>query len=92
MLERTLRFILEVLPYALSALIAAVLVPGLLYSQAPGTKAAVTQNGAGRDENVLGIIRQDHAAFAPEAMRSYSFPKAAGDKTGISLRSGVFTR
>jgi len=41
-LKRTSWFILEVLPYLLSALIAAVVVPGLLYSQAHETKAAVT--------------------------------------------------
>ena len=42
MLERTSRFVLEVLPYVLSALIAAVVVPGFLYSQVHTTKAAVT--------------------------------------------------
>ena len=44
MLKRTSRFVLEVLPYVLSALIAAVVVPGFLYSQAFGPKAAVTLN------------------------------------------------
>jgi hypothetical protein len=33
MLERTSRFVLEVVPYLLSALIAAVVVPGFLYSR-----------------------------------------------------------
>jgi hypothetical protein len=40
--ERTSRFILELFPYLSSALIAAVLVPAFLYSQAHGLKAAVT--------------------------------------------------
>jgi hypothetical protein len=65
---------LEVLPYVLSALIAAVVVPGFLYSQAPGTKAAVAASAGGRGEYVLGIIREDHAAFAPEAVRSTAPP------------------
>jgi hypothetical protein len=86
MLERTSRFVLEVLPYVMSALIAAVVVPGFLYSQAPATKAAVTPNVAGRGENVLGIIRQDHAAFAPDPVRSDNSAIAAGNKAGISLR------
>src|ERR1700692_1644321 len=88
MLERTSRFVLEVLPYVMSALIAAVVVPGFLYSQAPATKAAVTPNVAGRGENVLGIIRQDHAAFAPDPVRSDNSAIAAGNKAGISLRGG----
>ena len=70
MLERTSRFVLEVLPYVLSALIAAVVVPGFLYSQAYGTKAAVMPNVAGRGENVLEMIRQGHGAFAPGHMLS----------------------
>jgi hypothetical protein len=77
---------LEVLPYVMSALIAAVVVPGFLYSQAPARKAAVTPNVAGRGENVLGIIRQDHAAFAPDSVRSDNSAIAAGNKAGISLR------
>ena len=47
MLKRTSWFVLEVLPYLLSALIAAVVVPGFLYSQAHETKAAVTPNVPG---------------------------------------------
>jgi hypothetical protein len=86
MLERTSRFVLEVLPYVLSALIAAVVVPGFLYSQAPGTKSAVMLNVPGRGENVLGIIRQDHAAFAPGHMLSNRSANTAGDELGISLR------
>ena len=79
MLERTSRFALEVLPYVLSALIAAVVVPGFLYSQAFGTKA-VTPNVPGRGENVLEMIRLDHAAFAPDHMLSDRPTKTAGAK------------
>jgi len=78
MLEQTSKFVLEVLPYVLSALIAAVIVPGFLYSQAYGTKAAVTP--AGRGENVLEMIRQGHAAFPPDHMLSDSSAKTTRDK------------
>jgi hypothetical protein len=67
-LKRTSWFVLEVLPYLLSALIAAVVVPGFLYSQAQ-TKAAVTPNVAG-----LELIHRDHAVFAPDSA------KTTGDK------------
>ena len=40
MLERTSKFVLEVLPYVLSALIAAVVVPGFLYSQVHATQTS----------------------------------------------------
>jgi hypothetical protein len=84
MLERTSRFVLEVLPYVLTALIAAVVVPGFLYSQAPGTKAAVTPNASGGGENVLAIIRQDHAVFAlgPTSFDSYTILAAADKVSG----------
>jgi hypothetical protein len=37
-LERTSRFVLEVMPYLLTALIAVLVVPSLLFSQAQGAK------------------------------------------------------
>ncbi len=80
MLERISRFVLEVLPYVLSALIAAVVVPGFLYSQVQTTKAAVTSNVASRGENVLKMIRLDYAAFAPDHMLSDRSTKTAGVK------------
>jgi hypothetical protein len=40
MLKRMSRFVLEVLPFLLSALIAAILVPGFLYSRAHGLEAS----------------------------------------------------
>jgi len=42
MLERTSRFVLEVLPYLLTVLIAVLVLPQVVYSQAHGTKAVVT--------------------------------------------------
>jgi len=78
MLKGTSRFVLEVLPYVLTALIAAVVVPGFLYSRAYGNKPSVALGVPGRSENVLGIIRQGHAASSH--MLSDSFAKAAGDK------------
>jgi hypothetical protein len=69
MLKRTSRFVLEVLPYLLSALIAAVVVPGFLYSQARETKAAVAPNGPR-----LEMIHRDHAVLSPDS------DKTAGDK------------
>ena len=78
MLERTSRFVLEVLPYLLSGLIAAVIVPGFLYSQAHVTKAAATPPGRG--ENALEMIRRGHAAFAPDQKLSDGPAKTAGNK------------
>jgi len=59
MLERTSRFVLEVLPYLLLALVAAVVVPGFIYSQAHGAKASVRPDVS--EENTLVIIDRDHA-------------------------------
>ena len=65
MLKRTSWFVLEVLPYLLSALIAAVVVPGFLYSEAHGTKVAITPNVPG-----LEMIRRDHAMLAPDSAKT----------------------
>ena len=65
MLERTSRFVLEVLPYLLSALIAAVVVPGFLYSHAHGTKPVVTPNAPRGSETTLEIIGREHTAVVP---------------------------
>ena len=91
MLKLTSRFVLEVLPYLLSPLIAAVLMPGFLYSlitvalpavfysEAHGTEAMVMPNVSGRGENVLELIRQDHDAFAPDQKLLVRLAKAAED-------------
>jgi hypothetical protein len=57
--------LMKVLPYLLSALIAAIVVPGFLSSQFHGTRpegaVAVTESMV----SALELVRQDHAAFAP---------------------------
>ena len=80
MLERTSRFVLEVMPYLLSALIAAVVVPGFLYSQAQGTKAAAMPNVPAGVENALEMIHWDHVAFAPDQRLSDRSAKPVEDK------------
>ena len=80
MLERTSRFVLEVLPYLLSALIAAVVVPGFLYSQAHGTKVAAIPNVPAGVKNPLEMIHWDHVAFAPDHMVSDRVTRPARDK------------
>jgi hypothetical protein len=92
MLKRISRFVLAVLPYLLSVLIAAVLVPGLLYSlitvDQPGvfysqvhkTEAMVVPNVSGRGKNALELIRRDHDAFVPDQMLLNGLAKAAEDK------------
>jgi hypothetical protein len=65
MLKRTSWFVLEVLPYLLSALIAAVVVPGFLYSKAHEAKAAVAANGPR-----LEMIHWDSAVLAADSART----------------------
>jgi hypothetical protein len=48
-----------------AALIAAVIVPGYLYSQAHGFRAVATPTFPAGNENALEIIHRDHAVFAP---------------------------
>jgi hypothetical protein len=90
-LKLTSRFVLEVLPYLLSALIAAVLVPGFLYSlmtvalpgifysEANGMEAMVPPNVSGGGDNALELIRWDHDAFAPNQLLLHGVAKAAED-------------
>jgi hypothetical protein len=47
MLKLVSKFVLEVLPYVLSALIAAILVPAFIYSQLYGSEAAGAATPAG---------------------------------------------
>ena len=65
MLKGTSWFVLEVLPYLLSALIATIVVPGFLYSQAQETRGAVTPNVPG-----LEMIHRDHAMSAPDSAKT----------------------
>jgi len=50
------RFVLEVLPYALTALIAAIVVPGFLSSQLNGSHLRAALNGA---ERAVGVYAAD---------------------------------
>jgi hypothetical protein len=61
MLKLVSKFVLEVLPYALSALIAAVVVPGFLYSRLYGREAAATPSPAGGGISIIELIRHEHA-------------------------------
>jgi hypothetical protein len=65
MLKRTSWFVLEVFPYLVSALIAAVVVPGFLYSLAHETKAAVAANGPR-----LEMIHWDTAVLTADSART----------------------
>ena len=65
MLKGTSWFVLEVLPYLLSALIATIVVPGFLYSQIHETKAAVTPNVPG-----LETTHRDGALLAPDYVKT----------------------
>lgn len=69
-LECTSRFVLEVLPYLLSGLIAAVVVPGFLYSQTHEPKVAIPPS----DHTRLEMIHWDHAVLSPNP------DKTAGDR------------
>jgi hypothetical protein len=67
MLKLVSKFVLEVLPYVLTVLIAAVVVPGFLYSQLYGRIAAGTQTPAGGGISLVELVRHDHAVFgAPQ--------------------------
>jgi hypothetical protein len=63
MLKLVSKFVLEVLPYVLTALIAAVVVPGFLYSQLYGKEAAGTPTPAGGGISLVELVRHDHAVF-----------------------------
>ena len=63
MLKLVSKFVLEVLPYVLSALIAAVVVPGFLYSQLYGREAAGASTPAGGGISRVELVRHDHAVF-----------------------------
>ena len=61
MLKVVSRFVLEVLPYVLTALIAAIVVPGFLGSQLHGSQPSALN----RAERAVAfeLVRDDHAAM-----------------------------
>lgn len=68
MLKLVSRFVLEVLPYVLTALIAAVVVPGFLYSKIYGKEAAGTPTPAGGGVSLVEMVRHGHAVFGTVQM------------------------
>lgn len=65
MLKRTSRFVLEVLPYLLTAVIAAIVLPQFIYSQAHTTKMEAASNVSGRVhllERARAEVRVAHSA------------------------------
>jgi hypothetical protein len=70
MLKLMSRFVLEVLPYMLSALIAAIVVPGFLMSQFHGNQLAGASNSADRTIRALKLGHEDDAHFAPSSSGS----------------------
>lgn len=91
MLKLTSRFVLEMLPYLISGVVVAVVVPGffyslmtvalpgVFYSEAHGMEALVMPDVPGRGENALELIRRDHEAFAPIQTSLHGLAKAAKD-------------
>jgi hypothetical protein len=65
MLKLVSRFILEVLPYVLTALIAAIVVPGFLSSQLHGSQPGALKR-AERAVSAFELVRDDHSAYARE--------------------------
>jgi len=63
MLKSLSKFILEVLPYVMSGLIAAVVVPGFLISQFHGSAQARLGNVGNSSANALELLRDHHAAL-----------------------------
>ena len=57
MLKLVSRFVLEVLPYVLTALIAAIVVPGLISAQLHGAQPTGASNGAERALSALELVR-----------------------------------
>ena len=61
MLKRLSAFVLEVLPYVLTTVIAAALIPGFVYSQLHGMNAVAMPSLSAASEKVVALSRQSHA-------------------------------
>ena len=66
MLKLVSRFVLEVLPYVLTALIAPIVVPGFLSSQLHGSQPRRPLSVAERAVGVFELMRDNHAGYARE--------------------------
>jgi len=80
MLKLVSWFVLEVLPYVLSALIAAVVVPGFLYSKIYGKEAAGTATPASGGISLVELVRHDPAVFGTAQM----FPGRSDSLTHVN--------
>lgn len=80
MLKQTSKFVLEVLPYLLSASIAAVVVPGFLYSRASGMQAGVMPNAP-----AVESMRREHAAPLSDPILPRT-ARTGGDELPASLK------
>jgi hypothetical protein len=80
MLKLVSRFVVEVLPYVLSALIVMIVLPGFLSAQFHGSQPAGAINRADKTVSTLELVRDDHAAFAPEQGVSNLSSSAAQDQ------------
>lgn len=66
MLRLLSRFVLEVLPYAMSALIAAIIVPGLLSAHFHATQPVKPVDGSDDSSGAIEIVRGAHDALAEQ--------------------------
>jgi hypothetical protein len=82
MLRLVSRFVLEVLPYALSALIAAIIVPGFLSAHFHAAQPVRAVDGVYNKVGALELVRGDHAAFAGPAIASLSSTAVPRQATG----------
>ena len=80
MLKLMSRFVPEVLPYLLSALIAAIVVPGFLNSQFHGMRP---ERAVALTESMVSA-RQDHADFAPN--QGLSAPSSSAAQHQLQAR------
>jgi hypothetical protein len=66
MLKLVSRFVLEVLPFVLTGLIAAIVVPGFISAQLRGAQPTGASNGADRALNAFELMRDNHVAYPRE--------------------------
>jgi hypothetical protein len=66
------RFVLEVLPYAMSALIAAIIVPGFLSAHFHAAQPVKAVDGSDARIGAIEMVRGDHGAFADQAGAVFS--------------------
>ncbi len=60
------KFVLEVLPYVLTALIAAIVVPGFVMAQLHGTPPSAALNGAERPVSAFELVGENHTGYAQQ--------------------------